>query len=210
MSAKSKVALPDWPPGWPARWHTLRFRLLGLLPLIFFLSRFIHYFRVGTPSHIQWSCHISNLVLAIGMFFANPLLIRVATFWLILGLFPWIGDMIFTGIVTPVSVFSHLGGFLLSLVAIREVRAKNRSWVPALLFFLVLQQISRLTTPADLNVNIAHHAYGPWKDLFDSYWKYWLAGTALTVMTLWLTEVVLLRLFPHQSKTDHRSQVPDL
>ena len=176
-------------------WRTVQFRLLGVIPLLFFISRLIEYVSVGTPSHIQWCCHISNLLLAVGMILANPWMIRIAAFWLILGVPPWIIDMINIRIITPVSVFSHLGGFLIALFAIRKVGAKRWSWVPALIYFLMLQQISRFTTPASLNVNVGHNAYGPWKDLFSSYWKYWLVSTALTAALLWMIEVALLKLF---------------
>src|SRR5215470_7298168 len=74
------------PPLSAPNWQSLRFRLLGLLPLFFFFARVFEYaYRAKTPEQILWSCHISNLLLAIGMFIASPLLIRITTFWLILG-----------------------------------------------------------------------------------------------------------------------------
>lgn len=60
-----------------AQWKTLRFRLAGLLPLAFFVARVVEYVRVETPQHILWSCHVSNLILAIGMFLGIPFLIRI-------------------------------------------------------------------------------------------------------------------------------------
>ncbi|MGH9841742.1 MAG: hypothetical protein ACREEM_23560 [Blastocatellia bacterium] len=178
---------------------TNRFRLLGILPLLFFLARVIEYAVVAkTPEQILWGCHISNLLLAIGMFVANPFLIRVAVFWLILGLPPWILDMVVSRLITPVSIFSHLGGFMMAIVAIRHAGAKRGSWFPSLLYFLVLQQVSRLLTQPTpyTNVNVAHFAYGPWKDLFASYWKYWVVNTALTMLALVIIEQILLWLFP--------------
>jgi len=179
--------------------RTRRFRLLGILPLLFFLARVVEYAVVSkTPEQILWCCHISNLLLAIGMFLANPFLIRVAVFWLILGLPPWILDMVVSRLITPVSIFSHLGGFVLAMVAIRQVGAKQGSWFPSVVYFLILQQISRfLTEPTPYtNVNVAHFAYGPWKDLFASYWKYWVVNTALAMLTLVIIEWILLWLFP--------------
>src|SRR5262245_29303767 len=138
MGVRSEVALPLW--------QATRFRLLGLLPLAFFIARAVEYRRAGTPSNIQWSCHISNLLLALGMFTAHPLSIRIAAFWLILGLPPWIADMFFIKIITGVSVFSHLGGFVMSLFTLRQIRAQRWSWIPAGIYFLSLQQLSRWTT----------------------------------------------------------------
>ena len=100
----------------PLPWQTLRFRLLGFLPLCFFLARAVEYMVVAkTPEQMLWSCHISNLLLAAGLFMGNPFLIRVAVFWLILGVPPWIAEMIWSKMTTAVSIFSHLG---LSLIHI--------------------------------------------------------------------------------------------
>jgi hypothetical protein len=180
-------------------WHNIRFRLLGVLPLAFFLSRVIEYVRVGTPEHILWSCHISNLLLAIGIFFAHPILIRIASFWLILGVGPWIADMVVSSLITPVSIFSHLGGFVMGIIALQHVRTKRWSWVLSLLYFLALQQLSRLLTPPEniyMNVNVAHFAYGPFKDWFSSYWEYWVVNTILTAAVLCAIELVMLKVFP--------------
>jgi len=183
-------------------WQTLRFRLLGILPLLFFIARAIEYAVIArTPEQILWSCHISNLMLAVGIFLANRFLIRVAVFWLILGVPPWILDMAWSHLITPVSIFSHLGGVIVAIVAIRQMGAKRGSWIPSLVYFVVLQQITRLLTEPGpyTNVNVAHFAYGNWV-VFTSYWKYWVVNTALVAVTLFVIEVVLLRFFPEQRK----------
>src|SRR5215467_2524094 len=107
-------------------WQTLRFRLLGFLPLCFFIVRGIEYIIVAkTPEQMLWSCHISNLMLAAGLFMGSPFLIRVAVLWLILGVPPWIlattMEMAWLKPVTLVSIFSHLGGFIVAVIAIRQV-----------------------------------------------------------------------------------------
>lgn len=183
-----------------AQWMTLRFRLAGLLPLAFFFARVVEYVRVGTPQHILWSCHVSNLMLAIGMFFGIPFLIRITAFWLILGVPPWFYDMVATGLITPVSIFSHLGGASLGIYALWKVRPKCGSWILSLLFFLILQQITRLLTPADIymNVNVAHFAYGPWKDLITDYRIYWVVNTFLTGLALWIMEWMLIFLLQNR------------
>ncbi|MGE0132715.1 MAG: hypothetical protein AB7U82_31950 [Blastocatellales bacterium] len=183
-------------------WQTLRFRLLGFLPLFFFISRAVEYAVVAnTPEQILWSCHISNLMLAVGLFLANPFLIRVAVFWLILGVPPWIVDMVWSKLITPVSIFSHLGGVIVAIMAIRQVGAKLWSWIPSLIYFVILQQITRLLTEPGpyTNVNVAHFAYGQWV-LFSSYWKYLAVNTLLVAMTLIDIEYFLLALFPGRDK----------
>jgi hypothetical protein len=184
-------------------WQMLRFRMLGLLPLSFFIARGIQYFVVAkTPEQMLWSCHISNLMLALGLFMGNPFLIRIAVFWQILGLPPWIADMVWSKIITLVSIFSHLGGVIVAIIAIRKVGGKRWTWIPSLIYFVVLQQITRLVTVPGpyTNVNVAHFAYGPMKDWFGSYWTYWVANTSAVALTLVIIEFVLLRVFPTRAK----------
>jgi hypothetical protein len=184
-------------------WQTLRFRLLGFLPLCFFLARAIQYMVVmKTPEQMLWSCHISNLMLAAGLFMGNPFLIRVAVFWLILGVPPWIADMVWSRIITVVSIFSHLGGFIVAIMAIRQVGGKRWSWIPSLVYFVILQQVTRFVTHPGpyTNVNVAHFAYGPMKDWFASYWTYWAANTSAVALLLIIIEFVLLRMFPTKAK----------
>jgi hypothetical protein len=187
----------------PPPWRTFRFRLLGLLPLCFFIARGIHYMAVAkTPEQMLWSCHISNLMLAAGLFMGNPFLIRIAVFWQILGVPPWIADMVWSKIIMTVSIFSHLGGCVVAIFAIRVVGGKRWIWIPSLVYFVILQQITRLLTDPTpyTNVNVAHFAYGPMKDWFASYWTYWLANTSAVALLLIILEFVLLRLFPTRAK----------
>ena len=184
-------------------WQTLRFRLLGFLPLCFFLARAIEYMVVAkTPEQMLWSCHVSNLMLAVGMFMGNPFLIRIAVFWQILGVPPWIMDAVVSGGIKMVSIFSHLGGVAVAIYAIRQVGAKRGSWIPSLIYFVILQQVTRLLTDPGpyTNVNVAHFAYGPMRDWFANYWTYWLANTSAVALTLFIIEFVLLRLFPIRAK----------
>jgi hypothetical protein len=195
MNTNEAILIPPW--------QTLRFRLLGFLPLCFFTARAVEYMIVAkTPEQMLWSCHVSNLMLAAGLFMGNPFLIRVAVFWQILGLPPWIMDAVMSGMIKMVSIFSHLGGVVVAIIAIRQVGAKRGSWIPSLIYFVILQQITRFVTDPGpyTNVNVAHFAYGPMKDWFAGYWTYWAANTAAVALTLIIIEFILLRLFPIRAK----------
>ncbi|MBO0726565.1 MAG: hypothetical protein J2P52_13260 [Blastocatellia bacterium] len=195
MNTNEVVSIPPW--------RTLRFRLLGFLPLSFFIVRGIEYIVVAkTPEQMLWSCHISNLMLAAGLFMGSPFLIRISVLWLILGVPPWILDMVLSKQITLVRVFSHLGGFIVAILAIRGVGAKRGNWIPSLVYFVILQQITRLLTDPTpyTNVNVAHFAYGPMKDWFASYWTYLVANTSAVAILLIILEFVLVRLFPTRAK----------
>jgi hypothetical protein len=100
--------------------HLQRFRLIGVLPIIIFIARLIQYIQVGTLDWIVASCHISNLIVGVGMIFGAPLLVRVATIWLIIGLPMWIIDAVVSWEMWWSSIYSHVGGFLIGLYAISQ------------------------------------------------------------------------------------------
>ncbi|MCI0336550.1 MAG: hypothetical protein L0226_03155 [Acidobacteria bacterium] len=179
-----------------ADWQSLWFRSLGWLPLIFFIARLVAYVQLDQPSQMLWMCHLANLVLAAGLFLANPLIIRTAVVLLVFGIPPWAIDMLLTGLITPVSIASHLGGMIVGLLAIAKVRAKSWTWLMALASFVFVQIICRFVTPPALNVNTAHRVYDIWKDTVSSYWQYWLISTLVIGVSLWAIDWVLGKLFP--------------
>jgi hypothetical protein len=161
--------------------------------------RFIEYsLIIKAPVHILWSCHIANLTLGVGLFLGNLLMIRIASYLLILGVVPWLLDLVVIQRITALSLFSHLIGAGMTLIVLRRVRIAPNCWPYALIFFLCLQQLTRLLSDPGpyTNINLAHYAYGSWKDLFSSYREYWLVNSALVALTLWIIEFILLRLFP--------------
>ncbi len=192
MSGESPVATATLVPAW----QTWRFKLAGLIPLTFFIIRVVEYVKWEKPANIWWNCHVANLTLGVGMLLGNLLLIRLAVIWLLLGVPPWAIDMWMTRIIWKTAVLTHLGGAICGLVVLRKVRMARRVWWVALIWFLVLQQLSRFFTPLEFNVNVAHHAYGPMQNWFESYWQYWLANTTGAALLLWLLEWSLAKLFP--------------
>lgn len=173
-----------------------RFRLLGVLPLLFFLARVVEYWRVGTPSQVLWLCHLANLLLALGLFAGDAPLIRIAVLFVVFGIPPWAVDMWVIKIVTPVSVFSHLGGLALGLFVISKVRMPAGNWLRAMFVFLFIQLLSRLFTPPALNVNTAHRIYEIWTSIVSAYWQYWIGSVIVVAASLWGIEWLLRMLFP--------------
>ena len=185
-----------------------RFRLVGVLPIIIFIARLIQYIQVGAPDWIIASCNVSNLMLGIGMIFRAPLLIRVATIWLIIGVPMWIIDAVVSRELWWSSIYSHVGGFLIALYAISKARATGKSWLPAVIWFAFLQLITRYTTAPELNVNIAHFPYQLVKGWFTSYWAFWPVCLIFIAAMVWVVEFLLFTFFPldpaNQSLNDAR------
>jgi hypothetical protein len=84
----------------------------------------------------------------------------------------------------------------LALYAIRKVRATGRSWLPALVWFVGLQLLTRLTTRPDLNINFAHAPYELLKSTCGGYWSFWIVSTLAAAAMVRIVEFALARLYP--------------
>jgi hypothetical protein len=190
----------------------LRLRQLGILPLAFFTAQAIHYWQINQLGHMLWMCNIGNLLLALGLFFEQALLIRVAVIWLIPGLAVWFvyvvptWGMLLTGNFTWRELFgvisstlAHVGGFCVGMFVIRSVRIDKQAWFYAFIWYFVVQLLSRLVTPAAMNVNVAHNIPAGWEQTFSSYLKFWFVLTTLVGVCLWLLGLLLVKLWPPPS-----------
>lgn len=172
------------------------FRILGLFPLAFFFAQANHYWRINELGHMLWMCNIGNLVLAIGLFLNNALLIRVAVIWMFPGLAVWLVYVALAWGMFFSSTLAHVGGMIVGLVAIRRVGMDQTAWRFALGWYLIVQFLSRLLTPANLNVNVAHSVEEGWRQTFNAYWKFWVVLTVITALVLWLIGTALNRIWP--------------
>lgn len=172
------------------------FRLMGFLSLAFFLAQGAHYWRINELGHMLWMCNIGNLVLAIGLFLNNALLIRVAVIWMFPGLMVWLVYVALAWGMFLSSTLAHVGGLAVGIFAIRRVGMDRNGWRYALGWYLLVQFGSRVLTPANLNVNVAHHVDPEWQQTFNAYWKFWLVLTLVTAMVLWIIGKVLHRIWP--------------
>jgi hypothetical protein len=173
-----------------------RFRVIGLLPLIFFLAQTIHYWRVGGMDNLLWMCNVGNLLLAIGLFLNHRELIRAAAIWTIPGLVLWVRYVLFEYDFVVSSALAHVGGIIVALIVLRRVRMDRIAWSYAFVWYLFMQLASRLVTDPRLNVNVAHRIQTGWEHVFRSYWKFWVVMTVLTAFCLWAIGIALSRIWP--------------
>lgn len=179
----------------------MRMRLLGLLPLVFFLAQGIHYWRIDQLGHLLWMCNIGNLVLALGLFLERPLLVRVAAIWAIPGLIVWFIYVVLAWGVFLTSTLAHIGGLAVTAVVLKTYRMDRGSWRYAFGWYLLVQLIARFVTAADLNVNLAHAIQPGWEQTFPSYWAFWLTLTIASAALLWLSALLWRALWPAESHT---------
>jgi hypothetical protein len=187
-----------------------RLRLLGILPLAFFGAQALHYWQINQLGHMLWMCNIGNLLLALGLFFEAAMMIRVAVIWLIPGLAVWflfyilpIWGTFLSGTVSNTQLFGvlsstlvHVGGFVVGIVVLRKVGMDTRAWFYAFIWYFVVQLLSRLVTPAAMNVNVSHRIQDGWEQTFTTYLKFWLVLTLMVGGCLWVLGLLLNMLWP--------------
>jgi hypothetical protein len=173
-----------------------RFRLIGLLPLTFFLAQALHYWRVGGAGNLLWMCNVGNLLLATGLFLNQREVIRAAAIWTIPGLGIWIRYVLFEYDFVIASALAHVGGIIVGLIVLRRVRVNRFAWVYAFVWYLFLQIISRAATDPLLNVNVAQRIQTGWEQAFSSFGKFWIVMTLLVVFCLWAIGMVLSWIWP--------------
>ncbi len=182
-----------------------RWRLLGLLPLTFFILQGLHYWRINELGHMLWMCNLANLLLALALFLNQALLIRVAVLWMIPGLFIWFWYVVLAWGVFFSSTLAHVGGIVVGMVALKRVGMDRAVWAYALLWYFAVQLLSRLITPVEMNVNVSQKIYAGWQQTFTVYWKFWLVLTLGTTLCLWVLERMLCSLWPAPKPQSKRS-----
>ena len=191
-----------------------QFRLLGFLPLLFFLAQAIHYGQINQVGHVLWMCNIGNLLLALGIFFEQRLLIRVAVIWSLPGLVVWCLYVVPTwgtlltgrasasegfGILS--STLAHVGGLATGIIVLRKVRMNGRAWAYAFLWYFIVQFASRLLTSVAMNVNLSQRVQDGWEGMFPSYFKFWLLLTLMVGVCLWLLGLLLKYFWPASARS---------
>ena len=173
-----------------------KLRLLGILPLIFFIAQLVHYWPRNELGHMFWMCNIGNLILAMGLFLEKPVPIRLAAIWTLPGLVVWFMWVVLTWGVFLSSLLAHACGFIVAMIAIRHYGMDRTAWRWAFGWYLAIQLASRFFTPAALNVNLAHAVQPGFEQSFQSYWTFWLILTAATIVILWLVGLLLWSIWP--------------
>ena len=187
-----------------------RIRTLAFIPLAAFFAQALHYFQINELGHMLWMCNIGNLVLAIGMFTNQRTLIRVAVMWMVPGLVVWsiyvvptwitliTGDFTLSVFAVFSSTLAHVGGLSAGLIVLRRIGMDRWSWVYAFAWYLIMQVLSRLTTPEAMNVNLSQKVQDGFQGAFNSYWKFWLVLTALVALFALMIEYLFWRLWPEK------------
>jgi hypothetical protein len=179
-----------------------RFRLIGVLPLIFFLIQANHYWRYGGMGNLLWICNAGNILLGVGLLVGYREAIRAAAIWTIPGLVIWVKYVLLaTGGFYFSTTQAHVGGIIVGMIALQRVRVDRFAWLYAFGWYLITQLAARLFAAPELNVNLAHGVQPGFEQTFTSYWKFWIVLTAVTAVGLWVIGKVLSLIWPEEKLT---------
>ncbi len=173
-----------------------RYRLLGVLPLIFFLVQTVHYSRYGGRGNLLWMCNAGNVLLGVGLLMGHREMIRAAAIWTIPGLGIWIKYVLLASGFYFSTTLAHVGGIAVALIALHRVRMDRVAWLYSFGWYLLTQLAARLFAPPDLNVNVADHVQTGWETTFTSYWKFWIVMSSAVAVLLWVTGLALSLIWP--------------
>ena len=159
-------------------------------------------------------CNIGNLLLALGIFFGQALLIRVAVIWSLPGVVVWClyvvptWGMLVTGKMSAGEIYgvisstlAHVGGLSVGILVLRKVRMNQIAWFYAFIWYFIVQLASRLLTPVAFNVNLSQKIQDGWETTFSSYWKFWLVLSFAVAVGSWLLTLLLKKLWPANEAT---------
>jgi len=158
------------------------------LPILFLAWTGKIYLAKGEGWTLLWLCDICNLMLALGLVFRRLDWVWISTMWLIAGTPLWILDDLSRGTLRPNAVGIHLGSAALGLWAMRSHPRPGRLWPTAVTWLIVAQLVSRLITPSELNVNLAHHVYPALEPWFSSYAPYWVFNVVMFSLAMFILE----------------------
>lgn len=171
------------------------------LPAVAFALRVWDYGPGVAAGNLLWMCNAANALLALGWLTGRRRLAGAAAPWPVLGIAPWLLDILATGVTSWPSVFSHAAGLAGALLYARERRLDALDWPGGMLLYLALMGAARLWTAPELNVNLAFRQYEGWEKLLPNYPLYLALTTAAAGALLAATISGLRRLYRRPSES---------
>ncbi len=154
-----------------------------------------YYYRTGELELMLWVCHVSALLVGIGLITRSPLINAVGFFGAAIGFPTWLLYLFGGGEFFPTSLGTHVVGFAVGLLGVRALGVPKSTWWAAVLYIAAMMIVSRILTSREANVNLA---FGPdtdlslWSVTGPLHWALLLGQWALAFAAL---QFVLIRVF---------------
>ncbi len=156
---------------------------LGALALIFYIAHFAWHLAHGSLGDLWWACNVACPMIAVGCFTKNGRLCACGVMWLAYGAPMWVLDLATGGALVPTSIFTHFGGLVIGVVAVRRLGWPRGSWLVACAATATLLALTRIFGSPERNANLAFRVHGGWEKYFPSHLLYlammWLGGAVM-------------------------------
>jgi hypothetical protein len=161
---------------------------LGASAALFYAIHGVDRAAHGHWEDLFWACHVACLAIAAGCLADWPAASATGLSWLCFGIPMWIIDLATGGELIPSSVLTHVGGFVVGIVAIAKTGWRRGSWWKATAAASVLLLVTRLVTPPAANVNLVFAVWPGWERMFPSHAVYFALLLAANAMVSFLVE----------------------
>lgn len=168
---------------------------LGLVALVGTAIHCGYHLYHHRPWDLLWACHVAAGLIGIGCVIEWPSIVGVGVLWLIVGLPMWILYLATGGEFTPTSLLTHVLGLAIGIAFVVARGMPAGVWWQAILGMIALQLMTRWTTPATENVNLAFSVHRGWEGWFRSYAWYWATLTVVFAITFVASEWLLRLIF---------------
>ncbi len=170
----------------------------GVLAITFYLIYAIYFSYYNNFLNMLWVCHTACLIVGIGLLGNSPNINGIGFLWLIFGVPMWILNVLSGESVFITSIFTHVGGLVISIIGLIILGLPRFSWIVSSIAMVGLFIISKLITPPELNINLAFSVWKGWETMFPSYFWYITMLTAefivISFIINFITRKLLVRL----------------
>ena len=173
---------------------------LGLLAFACYLLHATYHVLDHHPENLLWSCHLATVLVGIALLRGSATINGIAFLWLLVGDLIWTIDLANGAEFLPTSLFTHVGGLILSLVALGKLGMPRQVWWKAMLTIWMLQDVTRRTVPPAGNVNLAFGVWPGWEGVFPSYLVFELMLLVSMLSFLFIVEAVTRRILARGRK----------
>ena len=168
---------------------TTKWRIvLGSLAVLFYAAHTAYHAHNHEAFNMLWACHLGCLLVGLGLLLARPLLFSTGFMWLTLGVPLWIFTLLGGEEFIVTSALTHAGGLTVALAGFRYLPIARGAWISGVSGLFLVAVLSRFTTPAAANVNLAHRVYDGWEQTFPSHTLYAAMFLAIAAVEFFVME----------------------
>ncbi|MCB1191902.1 MAG: hypothetical protein H7A23_04790 [Leptospiraceae bacterium] len=171
----------------------LKYRILGIFPLLFFSIKAIDCYNRNALFDLLWFCNITNLFLGLAISFGVLRFVWFFTLANLVGIAPWLFGLTIGIEFLYTSLLVHLVSPIIGIYILKKSDVKYQLWSYGFFYLFLLQIVSRFSTPYRENVNIAFYVYPELIPYFFNYPVYWAANTIGLGISFYIIEKIITK-----------------